>query len=149
MNQRRELPRSPHGLFRPGLTAFTLALVVAACLFLADQLSAHYGFKLWERALDTVFASAVVGLLIYRYERNRSRYLHDRLKMIELMNHHVRNALNIIVTSVYVHGYDKELNEIRASANRIEWALREILPGRVLDDYSETAAEKTPPSSVA
>jgi len=118
-------------------------------LFFLDQLSAHYGFKLWERALDTVFASAIVGLLIYRYERNRAKYLHDRLKMIELMNHHVRNALNIIVTSVYVHGYDKELNEIRASANRIEWALREILPGRVLDDFSETAAEKTRPSSAA
>jgi hypothetical protein len=90
-----------------------------------------------------------VGLLIYLYERNRSQYLNDRLKMIELMNHHVRNALNIIVTSVYVHGYDKQLNEIRVSVNRIEWALREILPGRVLDDYSETAAEKRPPYSAA
>ena len=48
----------------------------------------------------------------------------------------------IIVTSVYVHGYDKELNEIGVSVNRIEWALREILPGRVLDDYSDNAAEK-------
>ena len=149
MNQRRDWPRGRQGLFRPGLTAVTLALVVSVCLFFLDQLSAHYGFKLWERALDTVFASAIVGLLIYRYERNRAKYLHDRLKMIELMNHHVRNALNIIVTSVYVHGYDKELNEIRASANRIEWALREILPGRVLDDFSETAAEKTRPSSAA
>ena len=149
MNQRRDLPRGPHGLFRPGLTAATLAVVVAAFLFLADQLSAHYGFKVWEQALDTVCAGTIVGLLIYRYERKRSKYLNDRLKIIELMNHHVRNALNIIVTSVYVHGYDKELNEIRVSANRIEWALREILSGRVLDDYSETAAEKSPPSSAA
>lgn len=149
MNQRKDLPHGRQDLFRPGLTAVTLALFVAACLFVADQLSAYYGFRLWERALDTVFASAIVGWLIYRYERNRAKYLHDRLKMIELMNHHVRNALNVIVTSVYVHGYDKELNEIRASVNRIEWALREILPGRVLDDFSETAAEKIPPSSAA
>lgn len=149
MNQRSNLPRGPRGLFRPVLTAVTLALVVAASLFLADQLSTHYGFKLWEQALDIVFASTIVGLLIYLYERNRSQYLNDRLKMIELMNHHVRNALNIIVTSVYVHGYDKQLNEIRVSVNRIEWALREILPGRVLDDYSETAAEKRPPYSAA
>src|SRR5215469_11219385 len=139
MNQQRDLPRDPQGLFRPGLTAVTLALVVAAFLFLADQLSAHYGFKLWEQALDIVCASTIVGLLIYRYERNRSRYLNEKLKMIELMNHHVRNALNIIVTSVYVHGYEKHLNEIQVSVDRIDWALREILPGRVLNDYSETA----------
>jgi len=146
MNQRNDLPR---GLFRPVLTAVTLALVVAVFMFFADQLSTHYGFELWEQALDTIFASTTVGLLIYLYERNRGRYLNDRLKMIELMNHHVRNALNIIVTSVYVHGYDKELNEIRVSVNRIEWALREILPGRVLDDYSENAAEKSPRYSAA
>src|SRR5215469_17863686 len=87
MNQRNNLTR---GLFRPVLSAVTLALVVAAFLFLADQLSAHYGFKLWEQALDIVCASTIVGLLIYRYERNRSRYLNEKLKMIELMNHHVR-----------------------------------------------------------
>ena len=40
MNQRSDLPRGPQGLFRPVLTAVTLALVVAAFLFLADQLSA-------------------------------------------------------------------------------------------------------------
>lgn len=147
MNQQRDLPRGLQGLFCPGLTAVTFALVVAAFLFLTDQISAHYGFKLWEQALDIVCASTIVGLLIYRYERNRSKYLNERLKVIELMNHHVRNALNIIVTSVYVHGYEKQLNEIRVSADRIEWALREILPGRVLDDYSETAAEKTPGDS--
>jgi hypothetical protein len=65
------------------------------------------------------------------------------------MNHHVRNALNVIVTSAYAHGYYEQLNEIRVSINRIDWALREILPGRVLDDYSETAADKTPPSPAA
>ena len=149
MNQRRHLPRGPQGLFRPGLTAVTLAVIAAVFLFVADELAAHYGFKLWEQALDTVCAGIIVGLLIYRYERKRSEYLNDRLKVIELMNHHVRNALNVIVTSVYVHGYDKQLNEIRLSVNRIDWALREILPGRVLNDYSETAAEKTPPYSAA
>jgi len=148
MNQ-RSVPHGPQGLFRPGLTAVTLGVIVAAFLFLADQLSAHYGFKIWEQALDTVCAGTIVGLLIYRYERKRLKYLNDRLKVIELMNHHVRNALNVIVTSAYAHGYYKQLNEIRVSINRIDWALREILPGRVLDDYSETAADKTPPSPAA
>lgn len=147
MNQQRGLPRGSRGLFRPGFTAVTLGVIVAAFLFLADQFAD--GFKLWEQVLDNVCAGTIVGLLIYRYERKRSKYLNDRLKTIELMNHHVRNALNVIVTSIYVHGYDKQLNELQVSVNRIDWALREILPGRVLEDYSETAAENLPPNSVA
>lgn len=144
MNQQRGLPRGPRGLFRPSLTAVTLGVFVAAFLFLADQLAD--GFMLWEQALDNVCAGTIVGLLVYRYERKRSLYLNDRLKTIELMNHHVRNALNVIVTSVYVHGYEKQLNEIQVSVSRIDWALREILPGRVLEDYSETGASPRPNS---
>ena len=147
MSQQSGLPRSPRGLFRPGLTAVTLGVIVAAFFFLGDQLAD--GFELWQQALDNVCAGIIVGLLIYRYERKRSKYLNEKLKTIELMNHHVRNALNVIVASVYVHGYDKHLNEIQVSVNRIDWALREILPGRVLEDYSETAAKTPPPNSVA
>ena len=102
-----------------------------------------------QRILDDLFGGIIAGLLIYRYEYSRSKYLNERLKTIELMNHHVRNALNVIVASVYVHGHNKQLNEIQISVNRIDWALREVLPGRVLDDYSEIAAEKDPPHSAA
>jgi hypothetical protein len=137
------LKHGPHRLFRSGITPLTFALSMAAFLFFTDQLSAHYGIKESQRILDDACGGIIAGLLIYRYEHKRSKYLNERLKMIELMNHHVRNALNVIVASVYVHGHDKQLNEIRVSVNRIEWALREILPGRVLDDYSETAAEKS------
>ena len=146
MNQRMDSAHRQHRVFRPGLTAVIFAVMAAAFLFLTDQLSAHYGLRESQRVLDDISAGVIVGLLIYGYERSRSKYLNDRLKMIELMNHHVRNALNVIVASVYVHGQDAQLNEIRVSVNRIEWALREILPGRVLDDYSETAAERSPPA---
>lgn len=146
MHQQMDSAHGTHRLFRPGLTAVILGVIAAAFLFLTDQLSAHYGFKESQRVLDDISAGVIVGLLIYGYERSRSKYLNERLKMIELMNHHVRNALNVIVASVYVYGHDAQLNEIRVSVNRIEWALREILPGRVLDDYSETAAERSPPA---
>jgi len=74
---------------------------------------------------------------VYRYERRRATYLSARLKTIEMMNHHVRNALQVIVDSVYVHGQDQQVEEIKDSVKRIDWALREILPGRVLDEYSD------------
>ena len=52
---------------------------------------------------------------------------------IELMNHHVRNALQTIVSSAYAHRHARQLEGIRTSVKRIEWALREILPGRILE----------------
>jgi len=130
-----ELSRNPP--FRPTLFAVVCGLVVAALLFLVHRVSTLYGL-----GCDYLFGGMIVGLLIYRYELHRSKYLSDKLKSVRLMNHHVRNALHVITVSVYTHGRVEELNEIQSSINRIDWALREILPGRVLDDYDETAAKQ-------
>jgi hypothetical protein len=131
----------------PGISAVIFGSVVVIVLFLTDQLSIRYGLTERQRILDDFCGGMIAGLLIYRYERGRSKYLNERLRTIELMNHHVRNALNIIVASVYVHGQDQQLGEIRTSVTRIEWALREILTGRVTDDYDEPGAPKKSRSS--
>jgi len=122
------------------MSAGIVGSVVVIFLFLTDQLSSHYGLTEPQRILDDFCGGIVAGLLVYRYERGRSKYLNERLKTIELMNHHVRNALQTIVSSAYAHGHDQQLDEIRTSVKRIEWALREILPGRVLDNYDEPGA---------
>ena len=126
----------------PRYAAVIAGLLIFAFLLVANELETRFISTESHRVLDDLCGGIIAAVVIYRYERRRSKYLNEGLKTIELMNHHVRNALNVIVTSVYVHGYDKELNEIGVSVNRIEWALREILPGRVLDDYSDNAAEK-------
>jgi len=126
----------------PMLVAVIGGLLIFALLVVTNVLEAQFILTESRRVLDDFCGGIIAAFIIYRYERRRSKYLNEGLKTVELMNHHVRNALNVIVTSVYVHGYDKQLNEIQVSVNRIEWALREILPGRVLNDYSETAAEK-------
>jgi len=126
--------------FPPAMSAGIVGSVVVIFLFLTDQLSSHYGLTEPQRILDDFCGGIVAGLLVYRYERGRSKYLNERLKTIELMNHHVRNALQTIVSSAYAHGHDQQLDEIRTSVKRIEWALREILPGRVLDNYDEPGA---------
>jgi len=128
----------PHPMF----VAVIGGLLIFALLVVTGELEIQFIVTESRRVLDDLCGGIIAAFIIYRYERRRSKYLNEGLKTIELMNHHVRNALNVIVTSVYVHGYDKELNEIGVSVNRIEWALREILPGRVLDDYSDNAAEK-------
>jgi hypothetical protein len=45
------------------------------------------------------------------------------------MNHHVRNALQTIAYSPYTE-QEKQIRMIAESVSRIEWALREVLPGR-------------------
>jgi hypothetical protein len=137
MNQGSSSPLTRRAFFRPGIIAIAYGVVILAFLLLADELSLHYGLGGRQRALDDLCGAVIAGLLAYRYERSRSRYLTEKLKTIELMNHHVRNALQVIVDSVYVHGHKQQLAEIHNSVKRIDWALREILPGRVLDAYED------------
>jgi hypothetical protein len=139
-------PKRPKLFFNPVIRAIVYGCIVLAFLLLADELSLRYGLGTWQRAIDDFCGAIIAGLLIYRYEYSRSKYLNEKLKTIELMNHHVRNALQVIIDSVYLHGHAKQLEEIQNSVKRIDWALREILPGRVLDEYDDPAgsAHKRP-----
>jgi len=105
-----------------------------------DQLSMIMGATTTQRIWDDLAGGFVVGLLLFFEERRRRRYLAQRLEVIALMNHHVRNALQVIK---YAHYSADELKIIEESVARIEWALREILPGKNLD---ATAARTSAPA---
>jgi len=131
------------------IRSYLVAVTAGAAVGLVDYalglwMSAH-GLHAEATLLDewllAIFTGALVLVIELSHKRDRKR-MNEKLRTIELMNHHVRNALNVIVVSAYAHGNDKQLSEIRISVNRIEWALREILSGRVIDDYSETAADQ-------
>jgi len=136
--------RSPRiaAVFHPRVYGILCGLVVLALLILTDQISMQFGFRESQRILDDVVGATIAGLLFYRYEHNRRNHLNEKLKIIELMNHHVRNALQIIVDSAYLHGHDQQISQIRDSVRRIEWALREILPGKVLDEYEDRSGTR-------
>jgi hypothetical protein len=130
-------------LLNPAVRAVMYGSLVLLFLVLTDQLSAYYGLAESQRILDDSCGGIIAGLLVYRLERNRAKYLNEKLKTIELMNHHVRNALQVIIDSAYLHGHAQQLDEIQMSVKRIDWALREILPGRVLDEYNDPGSQKT------
>ncbi len=135
----------PHpSLLHPGLRALLYGLIVLASLLLADQLSVRYMLQTSQRIFDDICGALIAGLLVYRHEYVQAKYLKEELKTIELMNHHVRNAMQVIVDSLYIHGHSQQLDEIQTSVKRIDWALKEILPGRVLDQYHPP--EKAPPT---
>jgi len=130
-------------LLNPGVRAVMYGALVLLFLVLTDQLSAYYGLPESQRILDGSCGGVIAGLLIYRIERNRTKYLNEKLKTIELMNHHVRNALQVIVDSAYLHGHAQQLDVIQQSVKRIDWALREILPGHTLDEYNDPSSQNT------
>jgi hypothetical protein len=136
-------PRARKAFFHPRRWAIISGLFVFAFLVFADQLSIHYGLKGSQLVLDDLCGAIIAGLLVYRHEYNRSKYLSEKLKTIELMNHHVRNALQVVVDSVYLRGHAQQLAEIQDSVKRIDWALREILTGRVLDEYKDPGNPET------
>jgi two-component sensor histidine kinase len=52
----------------------------------------------------------------------------ERLATIDEMNHHIRNALQIISFNAHGESSETELAEIRQAVTRIQWSLNEILP---------------------
>lgn len=81
-----------------------------------------------RESLDDIIIGFLVALVVFAYEQRRYRAILEKIRMISAMNHHVRNALQSISFAPYTE-QEKQIRMIGDSVNRIEWALREILPG--------------------
>ncbi len=80
--------------------------------------------------LNAMFG-VVAGVLVYRlvaFERDKYNRILERLQVVDEMNHHIRNALQVISFSAHAASSESELSEIRNAVTRIQWAVREILP---------------------
>jgi hypothetical protein len=78
--------------------------------------------------LDDLLLGLLAGLMVFAYEHRRSKEIRQKLAVISAMNHHVRNALQTIAYVPYTE-QAKQMVLIQQSVNRIQWALKEILPG--------------------
>jgi hypothetical protein len=103
--------------------AFLLVLLVG---YLADVvLFRHPNWIL----VDDVILAVAAGLVVFRYERERSHFLEEKLRVIREMNAFVRNEPQILYASLE-HPDKTRVNTIERSVERIDWALRELLPGK-------------------
>jgi len=100
-----------------------------------DRLLARDGVTRFDILLTSnALTGVVAGFLFYSLaynERLRRDLIRERLRTIAEMNHHIRNALQVITYATAVGKEDESVELINSSVERIEWALREVLPGHV------------------
>jgi len=79
--------------------------------------------------VDDLLIGILAGVLVFAYERHQHKLILEKMRVISLMNHHVRNALQPIMYSPYLQEQAEQVRTIQEGTRRIEWALREVLPG--------------------
>ncbi len=129
---------------RARLLVLTAAVVLLVTLFGVgfDSFLARIGVN---RSDILAFADGltgfVAGILFYTLverRRRRQREVEERLRVIADLNHHIRNALQVITYATAQNKQADSMNFVRESVDRITWALREVLP-----EY-QTAEEPAP-----
>lgn len=140
--------RRPSSSIRRYSVAAAAGAVIAVVNYLLGRWMITRGLHAEKTLIDglllAIFTGALVLVIELSHERERER-ITERLRTIQLMNHHVRNALQSIIDSAYVHG---NLDEVHTSVDRIAWALQEILPGPTLEKDENSRALRKPPSRV-
>jgi signal transduction histidine kinase len=123
-------PSSTRMLVTVALGFGVLAFVITECMhyLLVPDLGRH-----GERMVAEGVSALIVGCLaamLFRIAREHRQATRARLQVIAEMNHHIRNALTPISLSAYVVQNQQSIRVISEGVERIEWALREILPRR-------------------
>jgi hypothetical protein len=114
------------------LSVLIFVVVVSAVGFGFDRLLVREGVpSIRVMLLSNVLTGIVAGALFLQNRlraQERQKLLEQRLQKLADMNHHVRNALQVV--SFYRHQIsDPEAGRLlQESIRRIEWTLEEVLP---------------------
>lgn len=111
------------GAIGTGVLVFFFALGLQWTIY--DRFLHENGVRVVGSAIAAAIAIGVFVVLGMESRRQRLQEI-ERLETIALLNHHIRNALQAIVTC---SGETNSTDTIRKSVQRIEWALGEVLPG--------------------
>jgi signal transduction histidine kinase len=127
-------------LIEPSSWRFVLgvALAVGIVSFLVTELM-HYVLvadlgRHPERLLAEGLSAFIVSCLIAKLaniNRQQHRLTAARVQVIAEMNHHIRNALTPILLSTHLIENRQLIRVISEAVDRIDWTLREVLPGLI------------------
>ncbi|HKD78735.1 MAG TPA: hypothetical protein VKH81_03530 [Candidatus Angelobacter sp.] len=126
----------PPSLLRRAGVSFFLGLTVFLLGVLLEELLDRFGISGMSAVVDDLAIGILAGVVVFAYEWHRHKTMIRQMRVIADMNHHVRNALQPILYSPYVSEQAEQIKIIQESTQRIQWALREVLPGE---------AEEIPP----
>jgi hypothetical protein len=120
---------------RTGLLSLLVFVIVSLIGIVLDRLLLKEGLPrldmlIFSNGLTGLFAGGLVFQMA-REEKAGRELVAERMKTIAELNHHIRNALQVIkfLGAQNRSGLDEmQLQLINDSVNRIEWALREVLP---------------------
>jgi hypothetical protein len=108
------------------------AIVIFGIVYWINVWLAHHGLRRDARLLDTILLSALVFALGIAQQLGHERELKRQKQLMAIvadMNHHIRNALQVIVSHSVMSIKDASaIEEIRQAVQRIDWCLREVLP---------------------
>jgi hypothetical protein len=138
------------------LLSLVVAAVVAALGFGLNVLLFRGGVPPWDLVLASSWIlGGVAGWVLYQFlgnERNKQEMMQQRMHTIADLNHHIRNALQVIR---YTGGSRStldasQLQVINEAVAGIDWALCEVLPkyslGRMVGEASSNQADSGKPT---
>jgi hypothetical protein len=124
--------------FRSWATIIVVASVVSVVGVLFDRLLLREGVPRYDlMAISNSLTGIVAGAFFWqarRLDRERRQFIRERLHTISEMNHHIRNALQVISLYSDEQSDAKTVTAIGQAVNRIEWALNEVLPAELLSE---------------
>lgn len=134
------------------LHSFIAGLGMFGAVYLVEHGLVRAGVLGTGTILDDVLLGlfASLGLFFLLRHLDSARELRRRQHyafVIAELNHHIRNALQVIISraDVAIHGLP-ELEDIADAVNRIDWALREVLPRGAAPISGESQVMMTSPA---
>jgi two-component sensor histidine kinase len=120
---------------RSGLLSLVVVVIVSLIGIILDSLLVKEGLPrldmmIFSNGLTGLFAGGLFWQMAREAKASRD-LVAERMKTIAELNHHIRNALQVIkfLGGQKRTGLDAvQLQLINDSVERIEWALREVLP---------------------
>lgn len=111
------------------VSAVIVALAkMAAASFLLHDPWRHEGLVIVDGALSGTLAGALVWIVL-GLVRGRRRRLIEYIRRVADLNHHIRNALQILVYQASLTKTDPEqLEQVESAVRRVDAALHEIFP---------------------
>ena len=133
--------RKPPTLMRRAVYSFCLGFGIFLLGVALRTLLDRFGVSGMTAVIDDLLIGILAGLLVFAYERHQHKLVLDKMRVIAEMNHHVRNALQSILYSPFLKEQAEQVRAIQEGIRRIEWALREVLPGEAVPSPAESKSK--------